>query len=132
LITYAALTGSTEHREVAERGLGIVTALVERAPRGVGWGLVTACAILAGPLEVAVVVPDDRDEDPLIATAFASTSPGTVVAWGHGDDDQPLLRDRVLINGESSAYVCRNFVCDRPVTGVSDLASLVLARTAGE
>jgi len=131
LITYAALTGSTEHREVAERGLGIVTALAERAPRGVGWGLVAACAIVAGPIEVAVVVPDDRYEDPLIATAFASTSPGTVVAWGGSDDDQPLLRDRVLIGGESSAYVCRPFVCDRPVTSASDLASLVLARTAG-
>ena len=132
LITYAALTGSTEHREVAERGLGIVTALAERAPRGVGWGLVAACAIVAGPLEVAVVVPDDRYEDPLIATAFASTSPGTVVAWGRAGDDQPLLRDRGLIDGASSAYVCRNFVCDRPVTSAPNLASLVLARTTGE
>jgi len=131
LVTYAALTGSTEHREVAERGLGIVTALVERAPRGVGWGLVASCALLAGPLEVAVVVPDDRYEDPLIDIAFASTSPGTVVAWGRSDDDQPLLRDRVLIGGNSSAYVCREFVCNRPVTDVSDLASLVLARTSG-
>jgi uncharacterized protein YyaL (SSP411 family) len=134
LLTYAALTGSLEHREAAERALGIVTALAEPAPRAVGWGLVAASALLVGPLEVAVVIDADaRDGESrdLVDVAFASNSPGTVVAWGIGrDDDQPLLRDRSMIGGQATAYVCRGFVCDAPVTGVTELAALVRARTA--
>jgi uncharacterized protein YyaL (SSP411 family) len=33
----------------------------------------------------------------------------------------PLLADRPLIDGGSAAYVCRGFVCDRPVSTVEDL-----------
>jgi uncharacterized protein len=33
----------------------------------------------------------------------------------------PLLADRPFIEGASAAYVCRGFVCDRPVTTPADL-----------
>ena len=33
----------------------------------------------------------------------------------------PLLADRPLLDGAPTAYVCRGFVCDRPVTAVDDL-----------
>jgi uncharacterized protein YyaL (SSP411 family) len=130
LVTYAALTGSSEHRAAAERALGIVTTLVERAPRAVGWGLVAASALHVGPLEVAVVGDSENAARPLVDVAFSSNSPGTVVAWGSGDDVPPLLRDRTTIGGLATAYVCRGFVCDAPVTGVADLRVLVGARSS--
>jgi uncharacterized protein YyaL (SSP411 family) len=37
----------------------------------------------------------------------------------------PLLAGRGLVGGEPAAYVCRHFVCDRPVTTPDDLARLV-------
>ena len=114
-----------------QRALGIVTTLAERAPRAVGWGLVAATALAAGPLEVAIVTDGGSRE--LVDVAFASNSPGTVVAWGVvGEDDQPLLRDRPLIGNGPTAYVCRGFVCDAPVTGVTELAAMVRARSAPE
>jgi uncharacterized protein YyaL (SSP411 family) len=33
----------------------------------------------------------------------------------------PLLADRPLLDGRAAAYVCRGFVCDRPVTGAAEL-----------
>jgi uncharacterized protein len=33
----------------------------------------------------------------------------------------PLLADRPLREGGSTAYVCRGFVCDAPVTTVEEL-----------
>jgi uncharacterized protein len=119
LLSYAAYTGSSRHREAAERALGIVRALAPRAPRFIGWGLAAAEAALDGPREVAVVGPQtDPGTETLHRTALLATAPGAVVALGEpGSEaalDVPLLRDRTLLNGSPAAYVCRNFTCDAP------------------
>jgi uncharacterized protein YyaL (SSP411 family) len=44
--------------------------------------------------------------------------------------DQPglaLLADRPLIKDRPTAYVCRHFVCELPVTSVDDLAMQLTA-----
>ena len=33
----------------------------------------------------------------------------------------PLLADRPAVAGAPAAYVCRGYVCDRPVTSTEDL-----------
>ena len=121
-VTYAALTGLGEYREVAERALSVVSAMAARAPRGVGWGLAASSALIAGPLQVAIVGDDSAA---LRRIAHRSTSPGVVVAFG---DDVPLVRDRPAIDGQATAYVCRGFVCDRPTTDPALLADQVGAR----
>ncbi|MEV4741218.1 thioredoxin domain-containing protein [Streptomyces sp. NPDC049555] len=116
LLTYAAVTGTTAHREAAEKALGVVRTLAGRAPRFISWGLAVAEALLDGPREVAVVgPPDDPATRALHRTALLSTAPGLVVAAGEPDADEvPLLADRPLLNGRPAAYVCRNFTCDAP------------------
>ena len=126
LLTYAALTGSQEHRELAERGLRVVPAFAGRSARAVGTGLATGEALLAGPLEIAIVGEDTR---PLRRVAIRSTSPGAVLAFG--DDDVPLLRDRTPVSGLPTAYVCRGFVCEQPITDPSELAGSVSAPQGG-
>ncbi|MET8447310.1 thioredoxin domain-containing protein [Streptomyces sp. NPDC005209] len=119
LLGYAAHTGSAPHRNAAEKALGVVKALGPRVPRFIGWGLAVAEALLDGPREVAVVVPEFGDESSktLLRTALLGTAPGAVVAFGvPGSDEFPLLADRPLIDGEPAAYVCRNFACDAPTT----------------
>ncbi|MCF3105598.1 thioredoxin domain-containing protein [Streptomyces roseoverticillatus] len=124
LLTYAAYTGSTVHREAAERALGVVRALGPRAPRFISWGLAVAEALLDGPREVAVVgLPDDPATAALHRTALLSTAPGLAVAVGappSADDptavEVPLLANRPLADGRAVAYVCRGFVCDAPTT----------------
>jgi uncharacterized protein len=119
LLSYAAQTGSEPHRTAAERALGVVRALGPRVPRFLGWGLAVAEALLDGPREVAVVGPTigDPATRTLHRTALLGTAPGAVVAVGTpGSDELPLLADRVLTDGEPTAYVCRNFTCDAPTT----------------
>ncbi|AYN39704.1 thioredoxin domain-containing protein [Streptomyces dangxiongensis] len=119
LLGYAAHTGSEAHRTGAERALGVVKTLGPRVPRFIGWGLAVAEALLDGPREVAVVGParDDERTTALHRTALLASAPGAVIARGVPDGDEfPLLADRVLIDGEPTAYVCRGFVCDLPVT----------------
>ncbi|MFC7491875.1 MULTISPECIES: thioredoxin domain-containing protein [unclassified Knoellia] len=122
-LTYAALTGSTRHREAADGALAGVGALAARDPRFAGWALAVAEAALAGPLQVAIV-GDGPVADQMLLAARASTSPGVVIARGTPDSPgQPLLEARPLVGGEPAAYVCRGYVCDAPVTGVETLAA---------
>jgi uncharacterized protein YyaL (SSP411 family) len=39
-----------------------------------------------------------------------------VIVAEAGREDIPLLVGRTEVGGEPAAYVCRNFVCERPVT----------------
>jgi uncharacterized protein YyaL (SSP411 family) len=127
LLSYAAVTGSGRHRDAAEAALRSVRVLAERVPRFAGWSLAAAEAALAGPLEVAVI--GDR-QDPrrveLERVAWAAVSPGlVVVADAPGRSDVPLLEGRGPVDGAPAAYVCRQLVCERPVTTPEQLRSLL-------
>jgi uncharacterized protein YyaL (SSP411 family) len=111
LVTHAALTARTEHRDVAARAVAGLREVVARFPRFAGWSAATGEALVAGPLEVAVV-----EAPPLAAVARRTTSPGAVVVTG---GDSPLLTDRPA----GAAYVCRGFTCDAPVTDPDTLAA---------
>ncbi|WP_436776097.1 thioredoxin domain-containing protein [Yinghuangia sp. YIM S09857] len=137
LLSYAAYTGSAEHRDAAGAALGLVRPLGHQAPRAIGWGLAVAEAWLDGPREIAVVGPfDDADTRALRRVALMATAPGAVVAVGEpaeGDDSGPvaLLRDRPVQDGRPAAYVCRHFVCRAPTGDAAELAAQVGSRHAG-
>jgi uncharacterized protein YyaL (SSP411 family) len=123
-VTYAALAGSTRHRDLGEAALASLARLVDKAPRAAGWAAAVGEALLAGPLEVAISGPTGPERDELAAAARASTSPGAVVVVGEPDTaGVPLLDGRPLVGGRAAAYVCRGFVCDAPVTDVSALSA---------
>ncbi|GAA0407647.1 thioredoxin domain-containing protein [Acrocarpospora corrugata] len=122
LLSYAALTGSSAHREAAEAALGAVSVLADKYARFAGWGLAVAQAALDGPVEVAVVGPADDPRTRLLhRTALMSTAPGLVIALGDGAGTVPLLDGRGTVDGEPAAYVCRRFACRLPVTTPAEL-----------
>ena len=121
LLSYAALTSSTRHREAAEAALEKMAPIAERFARFAGWACAVGEAAVAGPLQVAVV-GSGPDADALRAVAWRATSPGTVVVSGQPDaEGVPLLAGRPLVAGEPAAYVCRGFVCDLPSIDVESL-----------
>jgi uncharacterized protein YyaL (SSP411 family) len=123
LLTFAALTGSDRHRAAAEESLSPLVELAATHPRYAGWGMATAEAWLDGPREVAIVGdPADPATHALRAAGWAAGAPGAVVVVGAVGSVHPLLEGRVEVEGRPAAYVCRHFVCDRPVTTPADLA----------
>ena len=136
LLTYAAYTGSSRHREAAEAALGVYGTLARQHPRFAGWGLAVAEAALDGPREVAVV-GTPGDERPGAAAAGGAASDQRRGWWsplGPLDPDEaaavPLLADRPLVGGQAAAYVCRGFVCDLPTTDPEALAGALGARAS--
>lgn len=115
LLTAEALVSpevSARYGELASAGLARAALILERAPRSGGHWLTVAEASVRGPLQVAVSsVGNSR----LLAIARAHAPGGTTIMAGV-ENSSALLADRPMIDGNEAAYVCRRFVCDRPVT----------------
>ncbi|WP_332642655.1 thioredoxin domain-containing protein [Aeromicrobium sp.] len=118
LISFAAITGEHRYRAAAESGIESAASVATQVPRFAGWTLAAAEAIVAGPLEIAVV---GADRSELHRAALSLTSPGAVVVAGDVGTAIPLFEQRDLVDGKTAAYVCRGFVCERPVTSVEEL-----------
>jgi uncharacterized protein YyaL (SSP411 family) len=122
LVTYAALTGETSYREAADATLATLGPLIESHPRFAGYAATVAEAALTGPYEIAVATSDPAD--PLVEAVRRHAPGGSVIVVGTPDQPGvPLLADRPLTDGAATAYVCRGFVCERPVTTSADLLS---------
>ncbi|MEV1289013.1 thioredoxin domain-containing protein [Micromonospora sp. NPDC049679] len=123
LTAYSALTGEPRYREAAEAALATVAPIAARHARFTGYAATVGEALLSGPYEIAIVT-DGSASDPLVLAAHRHAPPGAVVVAGAPDQPGvPLLRDRPLLEGRPTAYVCRGFVCDRPVTTTADLVA---------
>jgi hypothetical protein len=127
LTSYAALTGQTSYREAAESALATVAPLLRGHARFTGYACAVGEALRSGPYEIAVVT-EDPVADPLLRTARRLAPPGAVVVAGAPDQPGvPLLAGRRRQDGAATAYVCRGFVCDRPVISEPELATQLRA-----
>jgi uncharacterized protein YyaL (SSP411 family) len=124
LLRAAVLTGEARYERTALAALRPLADLMGRYPAGFGRFL---CALdfNVGPvIEIALVLPPS-DGSSLIREVFGRYLPNRVVAGIAGATpatDIPLLRDRIALNGQPTAYVCRNYACELPVTDAAALA----------
>jgi hypothetical protein len=126
LVAYTALSGDTRYAEAANAALETVAPLAGSHPRFAGYSSAVAEAVVAGPYEIAIVTGDGVDE--MVAAAHRHAPPGSVIVVGVSDQPEvPLLAGRPSAQGTATAYVCRGFVCDRPVTTVADLVARLAA-----
>jgi uncharacterized protein YyaL (SSP411 family) len=120
LTTYTALTGDKRYRDAAEVALTRVAAVAAEHARFTGYACAVGEALLSGPYEIAVV--GGAEAAPLLAAAWRAAPGGAVIVAGEPDaEGVPLLAGRPLRDGRATAYVCRGFVCDAPVTSAEDL-----------
>ncbi|MEJ3653721.1 thioredoxin domain-containing protein [Actinomycetes bacterium KLBMP 9759] len=128
LVTASVLSHDGErYRAAAEAALHGIGTLAEKHPRFAGHWLTVAEAVVRGPLQVAVAgSASDPRRDELVRHARHIAPGGTVVVAGVPDaDGVPLLAERPLVAGGPAAYVCRGFVCDRPVTTTEELTASI-------
>ena len=128
LLRLAAWTGEGRYRDVAERALGTVAPYLTRYPSGFAQWLVAAAFAAGDVVEVAVVGDPGEDATGALLEpvrtrwrpfqVLAAAAPATVLASAVA-----LLHDRVAIDGQPTAYVCRDFACELPVTDPEALRS---------
>ena len=126
----AELTGEDRYAVRADQAAASAAELVRQAPRFAGWLLADAITQTSSrrSAQVAIVGTDEAARADLVRVAHQLAPAGSIIIAG--PPDQPglaLLADRPLISNQSTAYVCRNFLCKLPVTSVDDLAAQLQA-----
>jgi len=126
LLKLAVFFGEERYEAVAVKALRPMADLMTRYPSGFGRYL-SALDFHLGPVaEVALVWPEGGSDTSLIATAFQGYRPNRLVVGAPANspaaEGLPLLTDRHAVDGKPTAYVCRRYVCQLPVTDPTALA----------
>ncbi len=124
LLRLAEYTGEGRYADAAEGALAAQQPLMARAPHGLAHWLAALDFMLAPPQGLAVV---GDSPGALLAVARARYRPNLVVAAGPSGEDLgiALLDGREALDGKATAYLCRQFSCERPVAAPEDLAALL-------
>ena len=129
LLRLAAFTDRADFREQAEAMLGLIAEPALRYPTAFGRWLQAADLALGGPKQVALVGDLGRKETQALLTEIRRTYRPRVITAASGlplqEAAPPLLRDRPLMEGKATAYVCEGFVCKMPVSTVEALRALL-------
>jgi uncharacterized protein YyaL (SSP411 family) len=97
-----------------------------RHPAAFGHALGVADLLVRGAVELAIVGdPASDDFRALSRVAAEKYVPSLILAGGAERESAeiPLLADRPTTAGRATAYVCRNYACDAPVTDAAALRS---------
>ncbi len=133
LLRLAALTGEGRYRTAAEQAIAVIAPLAARYPTAFARWLSAIDLALSDIAEIAIVgAADEPGSRELVAVAAGGFHPARVVARGAEPAVSvvPLLAERVRLDDRPTAYVCRNFACQLPVTEGQALA-LQLRELAG-
>lgn len=125
LLKLAGFTNDLRYVDIGQHALAQMQPMMSQYPLGFGQWLEALIYTLAKPKEIAIVGdPDAADTQALLTVARSGYRPFQVVSLGEPTPDEsavPLLRDRGLVAGHAAAYVCRDFVCQAPVTDAEAL-----------
>ena len=128
LLRLAELTGDSAYEQRATAALRPMADLMARHPTAFGRFLCALDFHLGPRLELALLAPRGlADVAPLAREAFGRYLPNLVAAGAVAGEASasagiPLLEGRGTVDGKPTAYVCRNYACELPVTDVAVLA----------
>ncbi len=128
LLRLALYYGEARFESLALKVLRPMADLMGRYPSGFGRYLGALDFHLGPTAEVALVWPGNLDATciaPLLEPVFGRYLPSKIVAGApegaSGASGIPLLAERRAIDGKPTAYLCRRYVCQLPVTTTEDL-----------
>jgi uncharacterized protein YyaL (SSP411 family) len=129
LLRLAELTGRSDFRDAAERLLAAFAPRLSVAPVALPY-MLAACEFRLGDPRQIVLAGDDLQ--PLARALHSRYLPNKVVHGLTSDDARrrlakwiPAVGEMRAVNGRAAAYVCRNYTCQLPVTGVDEFLALI-------
>lgn len=130
LCRLSVLLGNSEYREIAGQIFAATAAQVNRLPRAFVALLNAYDFYSSTPSEIALVGSvDSKPVTDIIQGLHSEYFPNKSVALLDPGSPQraelekylPLLASKTLVDGKPAAYLCRNFVCNSPVSTATEL-----------
>jgi uncharacterized protein YyaL (SSP411 family) len=123
LLRLAALTGERGYERQANGIFRLFAGPAAQRPE-IFAHFLRALDFHLSPIKEVALVGEGLNE--LAAVVRARFHPRLVLAGGPAGSDSPaLLRDRPLLDGRPTAYVCEHFACKAPVNEPGELAALL-------
>jgi len=136
----ARMTSAAHYDRQVRRMLEANSAAVSRMPQSFLRMLCAADWLLYPPKEVAIVGKRGSEEVAgLLRVLHRHFVPDKMVAFLDPSDPEaasitehrPLLKDKTMVTGKATAYVCKDFVCGLPLTSPEDLLKALEIRSPG-
>lgn len=122
LLKLAALTGRSDFHEQAMRTLQTYATLMQGHPAAAGQMLIALDLSLVGIDEIAIIgKTSDNETQTLLRQLRSQFLPHIVMAQHDpeaGAATIPLLKEKTMIDGQVTTYICRGFECQAPLVGV--------------
>ena len=123
LLKLSLYTGNGRYWDVAAAAVGGMVSRMTHFPNSFAHWLCAADFIYSAPQELAIAGTFGKSGTmALLEVANNRYRPNLVTAVGENGKVVPLLADRPQIEGQATAYVCRHFVCQQPITDPHKLA----------
>jgi uncharacterized protein YyaL (SSP411 family) len=120
LLKLAGLTNELCYVDIVHQALAQMQPMLAQYPLGFSQWLQALSYALSKPREIAIIgEPGSTDTEALLNVVRNGYRPFQVVALGAPKAQPPtvpLLRDRSLVDGQATAFVCQAFACQAPVT----------------
>ncbi|HEV8661586.1 MAG TPA: thioredoxin domain-containing protein [Candidatus Methylomirabilis sp.] len=131
LLRFAAALGEEAYRRMADRVFRSLLRPMEQTPSGFAHLLLALDFATRGPVEVVLVGPREAPATrAMVEVVHRRYLPNRILA--HADPGAPapafagpLLEGKRAVDGQVTAYVCRNFTCSAPVTDPGALGALL-------
>ncbi len=128
LLRLAAYTGEARYDAAAREVLRKLSDAMRQYPQAFAESLNAADMLVGGIAEVAVIGErQDQTTREVLDELQQPFRPNLVTAYSRHDvarhDSIPLLSARSMIDGATTVYVCRNFVCKMPATTAAQTRS---------
>jgi len=123
LLKLGLYTGNGRYWDAAEQAVQGMISRMAHFPTAFAHWLCAADFILGEPQELAIAGEFGKTGTmKLLDVADKQYRPNLITAVGLNGDVVPLLAGRPQNDGQATAYLCRRFVCQKPVTDPGELA----------
>ncbi len=122
LLKLSLYTGNGRYWDAAEEAVSGMVSRMSHFPTAFAHWLCAADFILSEPQELAIAGQFGKTGTmAMLEMAHNRYRPSLVTAVGLSGDVVPLLADRPQIEGQATAYICRRFICQQPITNPHEL-----------
>ena len=120
----ADLTGNAELREMVEQQLQFFAGDALAYPAGYTYFMMAIDYYFAEKTKISIVgSADNADTQAMLQVAQGSFLPETVVSfYSLGEQNHSEYK---AIDGKSTAYICKNYACQPPITSIEEFANSI-------